>query len=527
MKLSDIKNGNLSAEWAEKGYELPKFDVEAVKAKTHAEPTWVHFGAGNIFRAFPAAILNEALNSGKYDRGVIVAESFDYEIIDKAYRPYDNMSLLVCLKSTGEIEKKVVASVTESLKADYSFGEDWARLVEIFQNPSLQMISFTITEKGYGVAPADLERGLTPVLAMGKVTALLYERFKAGALPLTVQSMDNCSHNGEKLQASVMAVAKAWLEKGFVGQDFIDYLSDESKITFPWSMIDKITPRPHKIVEESLEKAGIEGMTPIVTSKNTFIAAFVNAERPQYLVVEDKFPNGRPALEKAGVYMTDRETVNKTERMKVTTCLNPLHTAMSVYGCMLGYDLICAEMKDEDIVALIKRLGYVEGLPVVVDPKILDPKSFIDEVIEQRLPNPFMPDMPQRIATDTSQKVGIRFGETIKSYVAEGRDLNTLVSIPLAIAGWLRYLLAIDDNGNAFEVSADPLKDELQAKLAGIEFGKPETVTDQLDGILSNASIFGSDLTKTVLADKIKAYFKAEIAGPGVVRKTLHEAVNG
>ena len=50
MKLSEIKNGNLSAEWAEKGYELPKFDIEAVKAKTHAEPTWVHFGAGNIFR---------------------------------------------------------------------------------------------------------------------------------------------------------------------------------------------------------------------------------------------------------------------------------------------------------------------------------------------------------------------------------------------------------------------------------------------------------------------------------------------
>ena len=538
MKLSDIKNGNLSAEWAEKGYELPKFDIEAVKAKTHAEPTWVHFGAGNIFRAFPAAILNEALNSGKYDRGVIVAESFDYEIIDKAYRPYDNLSLLVCLKSTGEIEKKVVASVTESLKADPSFTEDWARLVEIFQAPSLQMISFTITEKGYAlyrpdgslmpVVQADIDEGPAHARhAMSMVAALLLERFQNGAYPLAVVSMDNCSHNGEKLQTSVMTVAKAWLEKGFVGQDFIDYLSDETKITFPWSMIDKITPRPHKIVEESLEKDGIEGMTPIVTSKNTFIAAFVNAERPQYLVVEDKFPNGRPALEKAGVYMTDRETVNKTERMKVTTCLNPLHTAMSVYGCMLGYDLICAEMKDEDIVALIKRLGYVEGLPVVVDPKILDPKAFIDEVIEQRLPNPFMPDTPQRIATDTSQKVGIRFGETIKSYVAEGRDLNTLVSIPLAIAGWLRYLLAIDDNGNAFEVSADPLKDELQAKLSGIEFGKPETVTDQLDGILSNASIFGSDLTKTVLADKIKAYFKAEIAGAGAVRKTLHEAVNG
>ena len=295
-------------------------------------------------------------------------------------------------------------------------------------------------------------------------------------------------------------------------------------------MIDKITTRdlvsrPHKIVEESLAKDGIEGMAPIVTSKNTFIAAFVNAERPQYLVIEDKFPNGRPPLEKAGVYLTDRDTVNKTERMKVTTCLNPLHTAMSVYGCMLGYTLICDEMKDADIVALIKRLGYVEGLPVVVNPGILDPKAFIDEVVEQRLPNPFMPDAPQRIATDTSQKVGIRFGETIKSYIAEGRDLNTLVSIPLALAGWLRYLLAVDDEGKAFEVSADPLKDELQAKLAGIEVGKPETYQGQLKGILNNASIFGVDLTATPLADKIESYFVAELAGPGAVRKTLHDAL--
>ena len=92
--------------------------------------------------------------------------------------------------------------------------------------------------------------------------------------------------------------------------------------------------------------------------------------------------------------------------------------------------------------------------------------------------------------------------------------------------GWLRYLLAVDDNGNAFEVSADPLKDDLQAKLATIKFGAPDSCTDQLDSILSNASIFGSDLTKTVLADKVKAYFKAEIAGPGAVRKTLHDAVN-
>ena len=545
MQMNASSIVNQKAEWEKLGVKLPQFDHAAMTAATKEHPIWVHFGAGNIFRGFIAALQQNLLNEGLADRGIIAADTFDYDIIDKIYTPFDNLTMMVTLNPDGSTSREIIGSVAEGLRADSSDAAMMARFKEIFTDPGLQMISFTITEKGYAlyrpdsslmpVVQADMDEGPASARhAMSMVAALLFERFKAGAAPLAVVSMDNCSHNGEKLQSSVMTVAKAWAEKGFVGQDFIDYLTDESKIAFPWSMIDKITPRPHQMVQDSLAKDGIEDMAPIVTSKNTFIAAFVNAERPQYLVVEDKFPNGRPPLEKAGVYMTDRETVNKTERMKVTTCLNPLHTAMSVplhtamsvYGCMLGYTLICDEMKDADIVALIKRLGYVEGLPVVVNPGILEPKAFIDEVVEQRLPNPFMPDAPQRIATDTSQKVGIRFGETIKSYIAEGRDLNTLVSIPLAIAGWLRYLLAVDDNGNAFEVSADPLKEDLQAKLAGIEVGKPETYHGQLKSILANASIFGTDLTKTVLADKIEAYFVAELAGVGAVRKTLHDALN-
>ena len=287
--------------------------------------------------------------------------------------------------------------------------------------------------------------------------------------------MDNCSRNGDRLKSSVMTIAEAWREKGFVPAEFLSYLSDEAKISFPWSMIDKITPRPHPDVLRVLSQDGIEGMDPIVTSKSTFIAPFVNAERPEYLVIEDKFPAGRPALEKAGVYLADRETVNKTERMKVTTCLNPLHTAMSMFGCLLGYVLICKEMEDPDIVKLDKRLGYVEGLAVVVDPGIISPKAFIDEVVNERLPNKFMPDDPRRIATDTSQKVGIRFGETIKSYVAEGRDLDELVAIPLALAAWMRYLLGVGDDGAEIEISPDPLKDEIAAKLSSSRWNEPDS----------------------------------------------------
>ena len=263
-------------------------------------------------------------------------------------------------------------------------------------------------------------------------------------------------------------------------------------------------------------------MAPVITSRNTYIAPFVNAEIPQYLVVEDRFPNGRPALEKAGVYLTTREVVNMTERMKVTTCLNPLHTALAVYGCVLGYESIAAEMQDAELKKLVERIGYVEGLPVVTDPGIISPKGFIDEVVSQRLPNPFIPDTPQRIATDTSQKIAIRFGETIKSYAAsETLNVNDLTAIPLALAGWLRYLLAVDENGEAMTLSSDPMLAQMQEALKDVKLGQPETAKGALDTVLTNKAVFGVDLVEVGLAQKVEALFAELIAGPGAVRATL------
>ena len=525
MKLKDILSGSVNAaEWEAKGYELPKFDIKAVREKTAKEPMWVHFGGGNIFRAFPAAILNDALNTGAYDRGVIVAESFDYEVVDKAYAPYDNLSLLVSLQSTGTIEKKVIASVTEALKADYQFA-DWQRLVEIFRNPSLQMVSFTITEKGYGFNEADLARGLQPVFAMGKVCALLLERFNAGQLPVTLQSMDNCSHNGDKVKNGVFAYAERWLADGLVPQAFVDYLKDETKVTFPWSMIDKITPRPHEKVKELLAADGFEDNNYIETEKHTFTAPFVNAEEVQYLVIEDHYTNGRPPLNLGGALYTTRETVDKVETMKVTTCLNPLHTAMSIYGCMLGYTLISAEMADEDLRPFVQKLGYIEAMPVVVDPGVLNPYEFIGAVINRRLPNPFMPDAPQRIAMDTSQKLPIRFGETIKKYVARGLDMSNLVLIPLTLAGYARYLKGIMDDGKPFEPSPDPLLAELQAIVAPREIGKEEQDWSCLHQLYSRKDVFGVDLYEVGLGEQIEGMVKELFAGEGAVRKTLHKYV--
>ena len=125
MKLIDLLSPQISnLEWEKKGYVTPKFDIKAVRDKTFKQPTWIHFGAGNIFRAFPAAALQKILEAGDYDRGVIVAEGYDYEIIDKAYRTFDNLSLLVVLGADGSVTKRTIASVTESLKAGHQFKED-------------------------------------------------------------------------------------------------------------------------------------------------------------------------------------------------------------------------------------------------------------------------------------------------------------------------------------------------------------------------------------------------------------------
>ncbi len=519
------------------GYRLPEFDYEKVKAATDAAPVWIHFGAGNIFRAFQCNVLQNLLNKGEINTGLIAVEGFDYEIIEKMYWPHDNLSILATLKADNTVEKTIVGSITESLVLDSANQSQYDRLKQIFAAPSLQMASFTITEKGYALTDAkgnvlpaiagDFAKGpQAPDSYLGKVVSLLYHRYVSGKLPIAMVSMDNCSHNGDKLSAAVCAFADAWCENGLTEAGFAAYVRDPQAVSYPWSMIDKITPRPDAKVEAMLNQDGIDGLDAAITSKNTYVAPFVNAEECEYLVIEDHFPNGRPALEKGGVIFTERETVDKVEKMKVCTCLNPLHTTLAIYGCLLGYTLVSDEMKNPLLKRFVEIIGYQEGLPVVVDPGILDPREFIDTVVNVRIPNPFMPDAPQRIATDTSQKLAIRFGETIKAYQKRpDLDVADLKLIPLVFAGWLRYLMAVDDEGNAFTPSSDPLLEAATAYVAGYELSSAPKDLSRLDPLLSNEKIFGVDLTAIQMAEQVKSYFAELSAGIGAVKATLEKYV--
>ena len=155
--------------WEEKGITLPSYDVEAVYKKTKQAPGWVHFGIGNIFRIFIGGIVDGMLEQGILDSGLTCMEAFDFDIVDKIYNPFDNLALSVILKDDGTKEKKILGCFAEAVKAKPSETVSWSRMKEIFAAESLQIVSFTITEKGYALrdsqgeflkyVKADMENG--------------------------------------------------------------------------------------------------------------------------------------------------------------------------------------------------------------------------------------------------------------------------------------------------------------------------------------------------------------------------------
>ncbi|WP_295728743.1 mannitol dehydrogenase family protein [uncultured Limosilactobacillus sp.] len=537
VKITDDYKQDQQA-FAKAGIKVPTYSQTEITEKTLKAPRWVHFGGGNLFRAFHAAIASHLIDAGKLDSGIIVVDTHDDSIIKNVYQKFNNRMLRVITKADGSQERELFAPVADAIYAGPATEDDSSltKLKKIFNQDSLQLATFSITEKGYALKDAegnffapvarDIQNGpAKPENNMSLMATLLLSRFKNGAAPIALLSTDNFSENGDKLKDSVLTIAKAWQDNGFVDQEFIDYLSDDTKVSFPLSMIDRITPNPSATVSETLKKDGFEDADLIHTESHTTIASFTNTEEAHYLVVEDKFPNGRPAFEDDGVIMTDRDTVNLADQMKVTACLNPLHTALAIYGTILDFKSISSEVQDPDMKRLILQIGYGEDLPVVKDPKVLSPRDFIDELVNKRLPNPYIPDTPQRIAADTSQKVGIRYGVTIQHYVDDpNRQPADLNFIPLVIATWLRYLMGINDEGEKFQPSPDPLWDDLHGQVAGIKFGDPDQdVHDAVKGILSNKAIFGNDLYEVGLGDKIESDFKDMLAGKGTIRATLQK----
>ncbi|MCL2286912.1 MAG: mannitol dehydrogenase family protein [Firmicutes bacterium] len=489
-------------------YTLPKFDVHKMAERTKAAPTWLHMGAGNIFRIMIGGIQQNLLDEGLTDTGIIAYEAFDDAIIPLSFTPYNNLTLGVTLYANGNVDKRVIASIADAFSCNLDAVRD------VIAKPSLQMISFTITENGYKVDPAKVcESPDKAVTTMEQTAAGLLSRFQASGGPIALVSLDNFAENGTQVEKAMATIAKVWHKNGHVPVEFIDYVKT---MAYPWTMIDKITPRPSEDIAKLLAADGYEDTEIHKTPKNTFVASFVNAESAQYLVLEDNFPGGRPPFEKSGVYMTDKETVRKMDQMKVCACLNPLHTILGVAGPLLKLPTISACMKDERLVKLLSQAAG-EALPTVAHPGIIDPADFLNVVLTERFPNPYIPDTPERIACDTSQKIPVRFGVAMKARKEKGIPTANLEAVPLFAALWLRYRMGLDDTGAPMELSPDPLLPQPIQVLDRLKFGEKA----DLHPILSNAETFGVNLYEVGLGEKIEDLFYQLSAGPGAVSQKL------
>ena len=184
------------------------YDVTKLRKDSIKDPKWLAFGSGNIFRGFIARVGQDMINSGKFDRGISVVETFDPEIIEKIYKPFDNLALSVTLHKDGDFDTNLISNLAEALTL-----ADKDRIKEIALNKNLELMSFTITEKGYNlytstgelidIVKNDLDSNPEDARhLMSIVTNLLYQRYKDSRSPLTLLSLDNASHNGCLLYTS-------------------------------------------------------------------------------------------------------------------------------------------------------------------------------------------------------------------------------------------------------------------------------------------------------------------------------------
>jgi fructuronate reductase len=508
-----------AADFAAAGISLPDFDQTAMAGSA---PSWLHIGPGNLFRALHAVLAQGLLDRGALPGGVAVAETLRPKLIHDVYRRHSNRHLCVVAPASGPLDKELIASVASSYVARPDHRADWDALLGLVANPALQMITLSITEKGHGVGPL-ADRAVvaggpgTPANAMGVLASLLVARQAAGGVPVAVVSTDNFRHNGDRLRSAVLTVADAWSAGGAVPAGFPGWLRDPSRVAFPLTMIDRITPNPSPAIAAALARQGFEDTELLPLSPGTVVAPFANTEPDWHLVVEDSFPGGRPPLEAVGVRFATRATVEAADEMKVTACLNPIHTALALFGVLLGYDDIATEMADADIAALVRRLGYDEALPVCGNPEVLDPKTFLDEVVERRLPNHNLHDTPQPIAADTSEKLPIRFGATIEKHLRRG---GALVATPLVLAAWLRYLLGVDDRGEPMELSPDPIMPRLRASLEDTVLGAV-TPGQAAKAARLATCVIGVDLAASGMEAQVARQFESLAAGPGAVRAAL------
>lgn len=459
----------------------------------------VHFGPGAFFRAFGAIYTDDVLNEDGGAWG-IAAVSLRSAIARDQLVGQDCLYTSVELGETGK-KKRVIGAISDIFVAP----EDPNRIIDLLARDTVQIVTLTITEKGYCHNPADgnlnaehpdivhdLEQLGSPKSAIGFLVAGLRARREKGLRPFTLMSCDNLPSNGHVLKKLVLQFAHK------VDPSLASWIDENAK--FPSSMVDRITPATTETDIAELEK-----------SSGVYDPACVVHEPFRQWVIEDDFVGKRPAWEKAGAQLVT--SVDAHEFMKLR-CLNGTHSSLAYLGYLAGYETIAEVSNNSTFAAFCNGLWHNEILPTLPQPEGEDLKEYCSSLLV-RYQNSAIRHKTWQIAMDGSQKLPQRILGTISDNLANERIPKGLC---LAVAAWIRYVGGIDEKGEAIDVR-DPLAAKLKNTLDAADSVEEKVlsmldVEEVFDPNFSSNSAFVRELTdayKRIEALGVEATIEAHI----------------
>lgn len=460
MRLSSATLSRLPAAVARPGY-----------ARAAVTAGIVHLGLGAFHRAHQAVMTEAALEAGEAGWGIVAASLRSPDTRD-ALAPQDGL-YTVAVRDGDDERLQVIGA----LKGLHVAPEDPEALLRAMCDPAIRIVSLTVTEKGYCHDPAtgaldethpdirhDLAEPLRPRSAPGFLVEALRRRREAGTAPFTVLCCDNLPANGHAV-GRITARLAALLDR-----DLGAWIADE--VAFPSTMVDRIVPATTEDDRRRISASlGVEDAWPVV------------CERFSQWVIEDRFPTGRPAWERAGATFTD--DVAPFELMKLRM-LNGAHSALAYLGYLAGHETVAEASSDAVFAAFLDRL-WREIMPAVPAPRAIELADYAARLLA-RFRNTALRHRTWQIAMDGSQKLPQRLLGTIREALAAGRPFPYLA---LSVAGWMRYVAGIDEHGRPIDVR-DPLLPALREACAP-GLGDPQALAARL---LAVEAVFGNDLAR-------------------------------
>ena len=453
---------------------MPTYDRAALT------PGVVHIGVGSFHRSHQAVYFEALARRGLGDGWALTGVGLRRRDMKEALAAQDGLYTVVA-RSPGAATAQVVGVITRYLFAP----EERAAVLDVLADERTRLVTLTITAAGYKVdlttgafqdddpeVVGDLASPTQPSSAIGLLAEALDRRRRAGRPPFTVLSCDNTPGNGAVARTAVLAFA-ARRDEGLARWI-------EEHVTFPSSMVDRITPSTTAEDRAMVERVfGVRDRWPVMT------------EPFSQWIIEDAFCNGRPPLEEVGVQFVDDV---RPYALTKTRLLNASHSALGYLGSLAGNQRLDALMGDPVFAGYVERMMDDEIAPLLPSVGI----DLVDygAVLRDRFANPAVGDRLSRLCRNGSAKVPANLLSSIGEARALGRPHALLT---LAVSAWCRYLQGMGPDGGRLELD-DPRAASLQALArAGGDDPRPLLADEAIFGSLGTCPRFASAVHRDLL----------------------------